>query len=64
MIKFPIILRWNEATQQWRMLDAKHETHLQEFPLYECRWFLAKMIEPLKLSRDQDNFVEITLSKY
>lgn len=57
---FTAIFRWNEATEQWRMLCDKGDGKLkarQEF--LDCD-FIEWAFNG-KLSKGQDNIIEITL---
>ena len=58
--KFEAIFRWNEATEQWRMLCDKGDGRLkarQEF--LDCDFIEAAFLGSLK--KDKDNIVQITL---
>ena len=59
-LEFIAIFRWVEAAQEWRLLDPFKKTVVQEFKIYECG-FMHKIVERLKLKKDKDNLVKITL---
>lgn len=62
-MRFLAIFRWIDACQQWRLLDPKNKTLIQEFNIYECP-FMLKIVERLKLSKENDNLVKITLERF
>jgi hypothetical protein len=61
-VRFLAVFRWVEACQQWRLLDPRNKSLIQEFNIYECK-FMQKIVERLELSKDKDNLIKIELSR-
>jgi len=57
--KCEAIFRWNEATEQWRMLVKDEDGELKFREFFDCAW--VKMFFRNRLMKSQDNIVDITV---
>ena len=67
-VKIPISLKWNKATEQWRVLWLDG-SHLQEFSendehkeVFECKTVKA-LIKRLGLSKEEKHRLMLTLER-
>lgn len=57
-MKFPAILRWNKATENWRLLNVTDETHI--FELWDCQ-FARSICDREGITKDKDNLLIIEI---
>lgn len=77
-MKFPAIVRWNESSQEWRVLKVPGETHWLE--IYQPNWFekiiirlflprifhcdfVDQIVEREELIKEEDNLVSVEVKK-